>query len=446
MSGVLSKKLNYADKAPHALPSETVMMKCLPVSGSTFGSGSTIRIMIPHRAGCYLKPDSYLTFSVNNGSGTYQIQFDGCASSLIQRLTVFQGSQLISDIQNYNSFKNVILDTQASQVQRATGSLAIMMGTGTDLTVAATAYSGTRGGQILPITSSYDFATVLVNGVLGSQPSKYIPLGKLNDGLILEITLANFAQAFIVRNNANPPIIDTAANVTAAVQAALTGLITLSNVTFVANCVQLGDTAESLVSRMPDQGIFEIASKDWKTYNAPIAVGATSASILVPARFQSISTLLGWHHEDALQNDYRLKYLTSRIRNNLSTYQFRINGMPAPPFPINCAGNGAQAFAELEKTVNSLTSTLHQVSLQQSEWVSDAAGAHGAFVWGMNCDTLAFAQEQPVFNGVRTVDGNMFYDLTYTAAGAAATGKIYAAVQFDTVLVIDGEGNMSVRF
>ena len=60
MSGVLSKKLNYSDKAPHALPSETVMMRCLPVSGSTFGSGSSIRIMIPHRAGCYLKPDSYL--------------------------------------------------------------------------------------------------------------------------------------------------------------------------------------------------------------------------------------------------------------------------------------------------------------------------------------------------------------------------------------------------
>ena len=51
-----------------------------------------------------------------------------------------------------------------------------------------------------------------------------------------------------------------------------------------------------------------------------------------------------------------------------------------------------------------------------------------------------------MFNGVRTVDGNTFIDLTFSGTGSAFAGKIFAAVQFDTVLVVDGEGNLSVRF
>ena len=416
MSGVLSKKLNYSDKAPHALPSESVMMKCLPVSGSTFGSGSTIRIMIPHRAGCYLKPDSYLSFTINNGSTAYKIAVDGCVSALIQRLTVFQGSQLISDIQNYNSFKNVLLDTQVSSAQRVSGSHAIMMGTGYDYAEDGTTVGGARGGQVIAVSSSKDYSTVLVNAVLGSSASKYIPLGKLNDGIILEITLANFANAFIARATA-------------------TGVISAEGV-----------LAESLVQRMPDQGIFEIASKDWKIYNGAIAETASGTSVLLPARFQSVSTILGWQHEDALQNNFRFKHLTSRSRNNLAQYSFRINGLPYPPWPVKCDGNGAQAYAELERTINSLTSTLHHISLTQSEWVMDDDGTHGAFVFGANLDTLAFAQDQPVFNGTKTSDGNCFVDLTFTAAGAAHAGKLYAAVQYDTVLVVDGEGNLSCRW
>ena len=445
MSGVLSKKLNYSDKAPHALPSESVMMKCLPVSGSTFGSGSTIRIMIPHRAGCYLKPDSYLSFTVNNGSTAYKIAVDGCVSALIQRLTVFQGSQLISDIQNYNSFKNVLLDTQVSSAQRVSGSHAIMMGTGYDYAEDGTTVGGARGGQVIAVSSSKDYSTVLVNAVLGSSASKYIPLGKLNDGIILEITLANFANAFIARATATG-VISAEGVLTSAVQQTLSDAITINNVYFTANCVQLGDVAESLVQRMPDQGIFEIASKDWKIYNGAIADAASGTSVLLPARFQSVSTILGWQHEDGLQNNFRFKHLTSRSRNNLAQYSFRINGLPYPPWPVKCDGNGAQAYAELERTINSLTSTLHHISLTQSEWVMDDDGTHGAFVFGANLDTLAFAQDQPVFNGTKTSDGNCFVDLTFTAAGAAHAGKLYAAVQYDTVLVVDGEGNLSCRW
>ena len=445
MSGVLSKKLNYSDKAPHALPSETVMMRCLPVSGSTFGSASTIRIMIPHRAGCYLKPDSYLSLTVNNGSAASDIVLDGCVSSLINRLTVFQGSQLISDIQNYNSLKNVFLDTQVPPAQRTTGSHSVMMGTGADYGQAnVTALLGARGGQYITHGTSKDYSTVLVNGVLGCAASKYIPLGKLNDGLIIELSLANFRNAFISRDITTPFAIQTLAD--EATKQTLTDAITITNVTFTANCVQLGETAEGLVQRMPDQGIFEIASKDWKVYNSAIPENSSSASILVPARFQSISTLLGWLHDDALLNSYASKYVTSRARGNLSQYQFRLNGMPYPPWPVKCDGNGSAAYAELEKTVNALTSTLHTVSLTQPEWVMDAAGSHGAFLFGANTDSLAFAQEQPVFNGVRTVDGNTFYDLTFSGTGAAFAGKVFAAVCYDTVLVVDGEGNLSVRF
>ena len=445
MSGVLSKKLNYSDKAPHALPSETVMMRCLPVSGSTFGSGSSIRIMIPHRAGCYLKPDSYLSLTVNNGSTTSDLVLDGCVSSLINRLTVFQGSQLISDIQNYNSLKNVFLDTQVTPAQRTSGSHSVMMGCGTDYPAAnITAVAGARGGQYITHSTAKDYSTVLVNGVLGSAASKYIPLGKLNDGLILEISLTNFRNAFISRDITTPFAIQTLAD--EATKQALSDAITITNVVYVANCVQLGETAEGLVQRMPDQGIFEIASKDWKVYNSAIPLNSSAASILVPARFQSISTLLGWLHEDALLNNYAAKYVTSRARGNLATYQFRLNGLPFPPWPVACGGNGSAAYAELEKTMNSLTSTLHTVSLTATEWTSDAAGSHGAFLFGANCDSLAFAQEQPVFNGVRTVDGNTFFDLTFSGGGAAFNGKVFAAVQYDTVLVVDGEGNLSVRF
>ena len=84
-----------------------------PVGASEHGPGRVFEIHIPARlSGAFLKPSmSYLTFEIVNTSGNANnFAVDGNAYSFIQRLRVLQGGVVLSDVENYASVVNALMD------------------------------------------------------------------------------------------------------------------------------------------------------------------------------------------------------------------------------------------------------------------------------------------------------------------------------------------------
>ena len=103
-----------------------------PQNGAEYNLGETIILNIPTGANLVGSgQDSILKFNVNFRSGaantTYKLNRSG-AYSIIQRMRIFLGSTLLSDIDSYGNLMDLLMTTQQSTDSIA-GKYSIMAGT-----------------------------------------------------------------------------------------------------------------------------------------------------------------------------------------------------------------------------------------------------------------------------------------------------------------------------
>ena len=112
----LVKSLDYSSNKPLAAQSKPDMLR-FRSDNSDYKSGDTLRIEIPcGRQGQHLYPlSSYIeaTLSVNYvATGASTIRLDGSAYSLIRRMRVIHGTNVLEDILYPNRLWNTIYDLQ----------------------------------------------------------------------------------------------------------------------------------------------------------------------------------------------------------------------------------------------------------------------------------------------------------------------------------------------
>ena len=113
---MLPKNLAYGSKVESA-SARSYRTNIQPQNGTgVYNAGDTIIINIPTRNNLvYVPCESYLKFKfeITASAETKYSRFDSCgAHGLIQRIRVFHGSNLLSDIDNYGLLSKLLFDLQ----------------------------------------------------------------------------------------------------------------------------------------------------------------------------------------------------------------------------------------------------------------------------------------------------------------------------------------------
>jgi hypothetical protein len=147
---------------------------------------------------------SYLKFRVTNdssltttemaagGTATATVKLDYSASSFIERLELYHGSNLLEQVHQYGVLHTLWTDiTGDTSAHYTTGNI-----------LEGTHPSNPRAGQTLNRGESSVFCIPLLSGIVGCMQNKYLTTGDMSGGdLRLELTLANLNDAAIIGGN-----------------------------------------------------------------------------------------------------------------------------------------------------------------------------------------------------------------------------------------------------
>ena len=133
--------------------------------------------------------------------------------------------------------------------------------------------------------------------------------------------------------------------------------------------------------------------------------------------------------------------ITSRTKNTLGSYQWRIGGINVPQKPVNVSyTSGAEGFAEIERALRGMNNILGSVSITRAQWGDTNIATTdqlGAFAIATQLDVFDFATDKPARSGVSTLDSPLYLDLSWTTATTEAL-TAYVFCHYDSSLIVDG--------
>jgi hypothetical protein len=181
-------------------------------------------------------------------------------------------------------------------------------------------------GDTIAANASRQYIHQIMSGILGPQMSSYVPLSAMNQAgdIFLQLTLASAVKAVEAAANQNN--------------------YTVTNVAYVAHIVTLDEVGDRRVMEAFSGGQLAINTESWYAYTDTIANGATSANILIGARYASLKTIFTLMQSDADVIAPANRSTGGFIKALLNYYQYRIGGVQFPSQPITTP---YESYAEL---------------------------------------------------------------------------------------------------
>lgn len=364
MAEANSSLMNYANMKRRAVSSKAIRQKIPSSNGTTFSLGQTINIDLPANvANTFFDFNlSYLSFKITNGDGQ-TATFDKSAYSLINRLQVLTGGQVISDLQNYNVLAAALFDLDVSPSYKANVGN-VLLGT-----------TAKQQGISIANGDKHSFALPLIlNPLHLTTPMRYIPAYS-RDQIRLRLTLEDATRAFFTAGAS------TNAN------------YTLSDVEMVCYSVELSPEAFRMVDEMTG-GVYNIVCNDFRSATATI--GATDSTLTATLGFSmsSMESLYVVHIPQA-NNAVNKMAVSGRSKNYLEQYQLFINGKSYPQLPIKCddadttdSGNLAESLAETMIASHSLSNYDHHSSINVNNQGASADGVPADAAVAIPADVL----------------------------------------------------------
>ncbi len=445
MSEALPQDLNFSLR-PVSASARQYLQNLPPTNGSSFQPSNVIRLSIPcGRPNTFYQPhQSYLKFKVTNNHAD-DMTVDNNVNSLIQRITIYHGSNLLEDINDYGVIASMLFDLQVNGAELGkTGS--ITSGGEDGQTFNATNDIGSsrnvnRRGATVANGSPRVFAFPLISGVVGTMASKALPVGEMSAGdLRIELELASASLGAINNtNNNNAPD------------------WSISDVEYVTSFVELSAQASQDI-RNAHGGRYAISTESYRSYQASVTAGAGEQTFLIPAKFSSLKSLICSMRSNtttAVDNvGYKSSSTSGRAKGGMTQYQFRLSGgLSLPSQPVDCADN-AQVVAELMRCFHSLGVANNSTNLDPTQFdlvgTAQVAGAvphddrHGSYMFAINLDAYG-ANSHLMEQGTDTLgSGNIFLNATMGAGGLA--GQLNSFAHYDLLLSVDENGVMSAKY
>jgi hypothetical protein len=249
-----------------------------------------------------------------------------------------------------------------------------------------------------------DFSIPLaLSGVLGAGCSKYLPVSKITD-LRLELTVENAIQAVV--------------------QATGTASFSLNNVQLVLTYVDIDPMVASQLEQAVG-GRYIISSESWRNYTSILPASRSGDSVLIPARYSSLRTLLHvWR--DYADNSDQTKYWLSARSNPFyssssvrSQIQYSIGAVLVPQTPVKFVSemwmNGLQAFHQLGSISNASHCTL--ANWTQPNYYDATTSAMGSFCFRLGLESF-LNKTDSLTTGFNTINAPTFMNVTYPASAA----------------------------
>ena len=477
---------------PSAPKSRSYRISCAPMNGSKFNGGDQMIFELPTgRKGTWLdQSQSYLKFSVQctanaacaAGVATGGIYIENTAYSFIQRLDIYNSSNLLETINEYGQLANFLIDTSLTQSDKA--GLSTLIGSNPNDNIQSSIPIGQAGqwptNAITPVVSvevqragdrsgmslaavavaggyqaaiPYTFCLPLLSGVVGINSSKMLPVGKLNAPIRCEFYLSTNDDA---------------------VYHGVTGVGCVWNIVnaeFDVCYVELQD--DSLDAPLAQGEQEYISTITYRQASTIMPAGTTGEfTQLVPFRCASLNAIYARFrpYTSAVQGaTATAAYRKScSVNPNLSSFYWRIGSSIYPNKPIylvngTTVGTGAEGFAELLKSFHALSSSTGNTTLNYGQynvaqnaiqgWAANvglgminatATGNHyNAFAVGLELQSFS-NRSDTILSGISTLNSQVYFTgTTYAAAGLQSTIDFFS--QMDMILVLQ-DGVMSAKF
>ena len=471
---MLPKNLLYQTKSESA-SARSYKANIAPQNGTgPYAPNQTIIVNIPTSPNLvtamsenYLKFDA--TFTVG-GNDTNYIRLDNCgAHSFIQRIRVFHGSVLLSDINNYNQLASMCYDLQVS-TPAAYGKYNILTGSRNDMVVSTPTFlaaaipdaagtvttlsniplsanqvnSGIRIGTGLiaanGVSSVHTFCLPLIS-IVGTLCPKYFPLFECTAfPLRVEIQLASSATAIACSGTA-------------------LSTFSLTNVEYVMNCIELSENAIQIIKSSTGGGPLQFVFSDYS--NIETSYSASTGSLLaIPCAFKyaSIRSLF-IAMRDRVKTDAIRYFPFSNNTFNLASYSFRLGSKVVP---TKSPENYIEMYAELIKSISSLSDINHAPSIELRSYSgglyknSDAADDatqlptqvgtglassnavnSGSFYVGLDLENYPNADKDKIWAGYNSHNDDIFFLPKFGDLTAATTISFGIYCMFDAELTFN---------
>jgi hypothetical protein len=428
----LPKALNFSSGArvkTNAVASVSSVYTCTPSnSASSYQPASLVSFDIPTGVRSqWLDPSqTYLQFTATATlAGGTAPTWSALPWDFIRTVSLYSsaGSKQIESVDQFSALHTLLRDL-SSDTSNAVCSDTIMFNSDPSvLRSGVYQNSATSATFVVPILS--------LIGLLSADEC-YLPLHALNAPLRFEILLHSAEQALTCTGaptGATYSITNPSINV---------GLVTIS------------DVAQAQITNMTN-GVYQWSSTIWRNYRQVHAAQQTVGSIQIPCRFSSLRAVLVAMRSTATQENRLANSVADRIRNHLSSWQFRVGSQYANSKPIVCSNSGVAAYMEMKRVMSGLTSESLPTLIERDSWVKDdpTAPADDA-VMGSFCISLEaqpFSNIANLLSGANTTGQNVWLELQFDAQQAANIRAITLdAFCHADALVTVSNGEMNINF
>jgi hypothetical protein len=439
-SGAIPKSLRYSEVVPKGLKSSANFVDFLPSNGSTFTDNQIIRIPIQAFSQFLDTQHSYLAFDVNvSATNADVLYFDGGGHGLFKRLRVLSSSNNeLERIDDYGAITSLISD-----MVRSYGNYAAQGGLSEGFPSDGSTASRTRHVTIGAVSRKTSFALPLhASGTLGMLLHKYLPLPVINNGIVLELTVS--PRNYSIYSSTGNPVTQ----------------MDISNIRYVAALITPPNDFLDMFKQVVGRSGLVLSCTSFRNYVAQLAGTQGTNTVKIVDSLKSCKSYFGMLRRTTNINNLNEFSVTSRGRENLSSYILRVNNQPIPYSAVDTTGvlsasnnnttNGcpAGAYLELMKALSRLGDSQVGFAITGECYTADDSSA----LVNSQTPKFAFAVDLEAFQSEAILSGTSMYSgntseiqVILTGTGANAV-QIDSYILYDMELVIDPSGTVNVNY
>jgi hypothetical protein len=384
----------------------------------TSGNTSDLYFSIPSKPNSFINgANSYLTFTYTLEGSTPTTAVtgaisNGSAGSFIRNLETIAGSTSLELINSYNVLYALQDDMMSLSRSNTLGSILEDKHlsdpkAGFDREIDTTASDG--------YTQKRRICQPLMSAAIGTLQNKYMPVG--NDiGLRLRLTMESPDVALIFSG--------------AVAQAGYK----LEDITLELDYLTT-DSATYKQMTLEADGVFKVSGTGVSHHQMTISGGATSSTILLPARNSSIKNFITVLRDTVKSTSQLHNSVGDRTRASISSYVYRNGGQNYPNLPVSVDSySSSEAFVELSKCLHALHNTTSHCVFNRDDYVANDSTFHkGGFAFGIDFEESNFS----AMAGLNSRDSNTFLSLEHSSPIASAGLICDTFVFFDTIFEIN---------
>ena len=342
MSVVLPKELAYAPSLPSLPECSSKEVVLSAVNGNSFVAGNLVQWDFPQQG--FLDPASlYIRYRVTLpavATNSYYVKKIP-VYTLIQKMEVLFGSQVVETINDYNVWTNLWSDLQLDVAQRYGTASAYGM-TGNPTTFSSTTIGQASDGAILTPSNVNGSQNISLSAPLPcilSGAEKLVPLGMMPQ-VRLQITLESIANAFGVQASLN---------------AVAPASCIFSNMELCYTSVDFGGEVQEMVKSMGDKIYIKSQSVSAMGNNVSVASVGT-IDLIYNQRLASVKSLFATFCPITAPADvaFNGKLDSVDITSSNGSLVFNIAGVNYPQREVSTLYNRSSVMTELRKACGAL--------------------------------------------------------------------------------------------